>query len=284
MQKIAFVTTCKGRLHHLEQTLPRMLAEHPSQVIVVDYGCPHGAGNWTERNFPEATVVRVADDPEFSAPRARNLGAQAARADWLVFIDADVLIEPGWLSWMSDNLEQGFFYRASPVGKSRDLETYGTVICARADFERAGGYDEAFRGWGGDDDDFYLALKRRGVAERNYPHAYVTAIRHGDDERAGWGDMRDRNQAHAVHQCYLAAKLRFEDARQDDRPLPLELRKQLMAATSGALRDWYAGGAEEPLELCFVLSRGPGRWLPEPLQMQTEVRFVMHVRNRLRTS
>lgn len=45
---IAFVTTCKGRLHQLEQTLPLLLREQPDQVIVVDYECSQQARNWVE--------------------------------------------------------------------------------------------------------------------------------------------------------------------------------------------------------------------------------------------
>ena len=80
MSTIAFVTTCKGRLHHIRQTLPRFLAEKPDEVIVVDYGCPDMAGDWVEENHPAAKVVRVTDDPEFCAARARNMGGRAARA------------------------------------------------------------------------------------------------------------------------------------------------------------------------------------------------------------
>ncbi len=40
--KFSIITTCKGRLEHLKQTLPAMLAQKDSEVIVVDYSCPHG--------------------------------------------------------------------------------------------------------------------------------------------------------------------------------------------------------------------------------------------------
>ena len=43
---LVFVTTCKSRLHHLKETLPRMAAEAGAQCVVVDYGSPDGAGDW----------------------------------------------------------------------------------------------------------------------------------------------------------------------------------------------------------------------------------------------
>ena len=72
MTTIACVITCKGRLHHLKQTLPLIVAMGTSEVIVVDYGCPDGTGDWVEANFPGVTVVRVDDDPGFSPARSRN--------------------------------------------------------------------------------------------------------------------------------------------------------------------------------------------------------------------
>jgi GT2 family glycosyltransferase len=53
-----------------------------------------------ERNVltPHPRVTFVDTKVPVSAPRARNLGIQQARSDMLVFIDADCLATPGWLS------------------------------------------------------------------------------------------------------------------------------------------------------------------------------------------
>ena len=81
--EIAFITTCKGRLKHIQQTLPTMVAENPYEIILVDYGCPQGTGDWAESNYPSVKVVRVNDDPGFCAARARNIGAGHSTAPWL---------------------------------------------------------------------------------------------------------------------------------------------------------------------------------------------------------
>ena len=90
---ISFVTTCKGRLAALKQSLPRMVAQPHAEVIVVDYDCPEGAGAWVAAEHPAARVVQVRDAPMFNIARARNLGAQAARGEWLGFVDADILLD-----------------------------------------------------------------------------------------------------------------------------------------------------------------------------------------------
>ena len=66
---IAFVTTCKGRLHHVRETLPLIAQQAPDEIIVVDYGCPDRVGDWVTANVPQARVVRVDDDPGFSLAR-----------------------------------------------------------------------------------------------------------------------------------------------------------------------------------------------------------------------
>ncbi len=282
MPTIAFVTICKGRLHHIKQTLPRLLAEQPDEVVVVDYGCPDRVADWVEANAPAAKAVRVTDDPGFCAARARNLGAAATRTDWVVFIDADVLVNPGWLSWLHDNLRPGCFYLSDPDG--REPETYGTAICARADFAALAGYDEVFRGWGGEDEDLYQRLRRAGTRQEAYPNAFVEAIKHGDEERAGWSGMQTRAQAQMVNQCYIAAKAIAQSLHGNKRPLPLPVRKQLMSATSRKLQAWFAAGASQPTQLRYLISHGSGDMLSPPYHARSELTFAIRIENRQATT
>lgn len=279
MPTIAFITTCKSRLHHIQQTLPRLLAAQADETIVVDYGCPDKVGDWVEAHHPEATVVRVTDDPGFVTARARNMGGRVATADWLVFIDGDVLVEPGWVTWMRENLEPGRFYRAAPKDGARDPETYGSVILSRADYDGLGGYDEAFEGWGGDDEEIFRGLLRRGLTESEYPSKFVNAIPHGDDERAGWAGMQSRRQAQTVHECYMAAKAKIELVNGPGHIVPLELRKRLMAYTSQELSAWFNGGAKRPLKLRYVISHNYDGWSPPPVEIAAQLKFTLYLRD-----
>src|SRR5690606_12453971 len=111
MGRIAFVTTCKNRLDHLRRTLPTWMAEDPDEIIVVDYGCPQGSGDWVRAHWPQVRVVRVDDDSGFCLSRARNLGAREVTADWICFIDADIVVREGWVTWMRRHLAEGHYYR-----------------------------------------------------------------------------------------------------------------------------------------------------------------------------
>ena len=89
MAFITFVTTCRGRLRHLRETLPTFVRQPDAAVVVVDYSCPEACGDWVEANFPHVEVVRSPDSPRFELSRARNLGAARVRSPWICFIDAD---------------------------------------------------------------------------------------------------------------------------------------------------------------------------------------------------
>ena len=62
-------------------------------------------------------------------------------------------------------LTPGRFCQAEP----RSTETFGTSICAAADFERIGGYDEVIQGWGKEDEDFYARLFLAGIRYASFP-------------------------------------------------------------------------------------------------------------------
>ncbi len=135
MSRIAFVTTCKGRLHHLKQTLPLLLAAGPDQIVVVDYACPDGTADWVKENYPQIDVVRVTDDPGWCLPRARNQGASQVDSGWICFIDADIKIDPSWVVWMQSSLEAGYFYRAAPIEGARDCGCRYKDVCGKPAIE-----------------------------------------------------------------------------------------------------------------------------------------------------
>ncbi|CAL92645.1 Glycosyltransferase [Azoarcus olearius] len=228
MQQIAFVTTSKGRLHHIRETLPRIVGQAPHEIIVVDYGCPDGTAAWVETHYPDVKVLRVDDDPGFCLPRARNLGARLSSARWICFIDADIRIQPGWVEWMRQRLVPGHFYRAAADAKGkRDGETFGTVICERAAFERIGGYDEAFRGWGGEDTDLYARLAAQpGLREAGYPAHFVEPIPHDDGERTQFHEVKRKDTQGRINVAYIRIKQQLLAHHVD--ALSIEVRRALM--------------------------------------------------------
>lgn len=79
---------------YLSRSLPAVceaLASVDGEVLVVDDGSTDGSGDVARR--AGAQVIETGGP--FGAARARNLGAGQARGEILVFVDADVVPEPG---------------------------------------------------------------------------------------------------------------------------------------------------------------------------------------------
>ncbi|BEI35267.1 hypothetical protein PHIN6_07850 [Polynucleobacter sp. HIN6] len=147
-KKLTAITVCKGRLYHLMETLPLLVAmQNDLEVIVVDYGCPDGTGEWVRNYYPQVSVIKINDDAGFNLSRARNAGAKEANTPWLLFIDADVKVASHLSEWSDKNLQVKGYY----VTSSRGTELNGTFFVPKNAFEDVDGYDECYRGWGGVD-------------------------------------------------------------------------------------------------------------------------------------
>jgi len=191
---LSLITTCKNRLPHLKQTLPLMFQQPRAEVVVVDYGCEQGTAAWVKEHYPAAKLVQVNDDPVFSIARARNIGEKNASHEFLCFVDADVKIHLELSRWLESNWNPGSYY----VYPSQNaVELAGFIIIPREQFQKVSGYDEAFRGWGGEDIDLDERLARAGFSKSLMPADSLTSIPHGDELRqlgkdaGGFGSKRE---------------------------------------------------------------------------------------------
>jgi glycosyltransferase involved in cell wall biosynthesis len=202
----SIIVTCKNRLHHLQATLPRLISQSNSEVIVVDYGCEQGTGVWVSSNYPMARLISVTDDPVFCVSRARNIGAKHAIGKFLLFIDADVELMKDLGRWIHDNADEDFSYIEAGL---MDPTLIGTIICSKKAFEQIGGYDEAFRGWSGEDRDLYHRLTIEGFQLRHFEKGSLRGIPHDDDERQlsqDKGGMGNRWDAFTSTRLYMNIK------------------------------------------------------------------------------
>ena len=154
------------------------------EIVVVDNNSVDGTAEVARRCG--ATVIKECVQ---GISRARNAGARSPHGDFLVFVDADVIVPRTTLleiySVMSDPACIGggvdvdyrpkrramrFYLRIwRALGRLTDMVQGATQFCRKSVFEEIGGYDE--RAWIGEDVDFYWALKR--YAKRNDLEACV---------------------------------------------------------------------------------------------------------------
>jgi glycosyltransferase involved in cell wall biosynthesis len=278
MTTISFVTTCKGRLEHIKETLPLIAEQGPDQVIVVDYGCPQKVGDWVEENLSSVSVIRVTDDPGFLLSRARNAGLAACKTDLVCFIDADVKIKPGFVNWLKSHCDRSSFYRAAPVNGELDKETWGTCIVPAAIVSKIGGYDEVFSGWGGEDDDLYHRLRYIGVTEKYYPSKFVEPIRHDEDVRMEQYKEKNKDMHHMINALYMEAKHQVMSVKKFAVHPEKAVRQKLMSQVKDAVDKWIASDWTELPSIKFKV--GGKAWLPEPYVMEKTVSFELNVKKK----
>ncbi|MDP1611091.1 MAG: glycosyltransferase family A protein [Sulfuritalea sp.] len=219
---LSLITTCKGRLRHLEESLPRMLAQPACECIVVDYDCPDRAGDWVAEHHPGVRLVRAVDEPIFRHGHARNLGAAMAAAPWLAFVDADTLLAPDYAREVIAQRVPGHYYRPAPLTP----DVWGNVVCEKSAFALIAGYDEVMRGWGAEDDDLYLRLAHAGCRPATYSGDLVASVAHDTVDRVRFSDIGDRWVSQRAHALYCHIK--FDLMRQAGTvTLPIETRRAI---------------------------------------------------------
>lgn len=220
--QLSLITTCKGRLRHLKESLPRMLAQPACECIVVDYDCPDHASDWVAQRHPSVCLVGAVGEPIFRHAHAKNLGAAMAAAPWLAFVDADTLLAPDYAREVIAQLVPGRYYRPSPLTP----DAWGNVVCEKSVFEMIAGYDEVMRGWGAEDDDLYLRLALAGTQPASYSGTLVASISHDTAHRVRFSDIRDRWVSQRAHALYC--RIKFDLMRQAGKvTLPIETRQAL---------------------------------------------------------
>ena len=153
-----------------------------SEIIVIDNGSTDGTEEYLA-SLPGLSVVR---NPEnLGCAAAWNQGVRASHGDWVVILNNDVIVSPGWLEGLLEFAEEKGMDIVSPAIRegeyNYDIGEYGSGFVRRmgdvsragvADgicfmvrrrvFERIGLFDENFRIGQFEDADFFLRARRAG--------------------------------------------------------------------------------------------------------------------------
>jgi hypothetical protein len=243
-----------GQLAHLARTLGTLVAQRNCSCVVVDYSCPDRCGEWVLANHPSARVVRVGTRTEFHRAQARNLGARAANAPWLCFLDAEIGIAPNFSETILPVLRPGAYYCPDPPLD----DTAGVLVCAREDFERAGGYDEVPASWTEVDDDLRDGLDVDGARRVTFPAALVHTVANHRASGRGPGSIEPALQQ-AVNRVYRI--LKGDTARLRRSALTLPMRRQLYQTVHDVVTAALAEGKPGDLTVRLPYGNVPGGWV-----------------------
>lgn len=204
--RIAFVTTCKGRVNHLSLTLPQNLrdrGEHRDSVFVVlDYNDSEGLSDYIQRehaaDLDAGTLVYYrTDEPErFRMAHAKNMAHRCGLREgaWvLVNLDADNWTGEGFAQYITDKFlaaredREAIFLgtRGNHRGPGDLVQVktppgcFGRIAVTADAFRHSGGYDQVFSGWSPDDKDFAQRLPNLGYSWRQIRPTFLSAIKHG---------------------------------------------------------------------------------------------------------
>ena len=241
----SIITTCKGRLEHLKKSLPTMVAQSCDEVIVVDYSCPEGTGDFVTKNFPSVRLVSVPGQDHFSNWKARNAGAAVATSNVLIFVDADTLLADGAIEWIAAHLPPrtfGFFDSKTSRAFNRDgprvaaNQLKGFQIIPAAAFQRAEGYDEVLEGYAaGADTDLEIRLSMIGLRRRPLDSSIVESVIQHDASSRTAHHAQPIASSYAAGLLYRAAKrVLLKMNRRAE--LPIGMRRNLYRAAAQAAR------------------------------------------------
>ena len=203
----------------IDQTIPHEAYE----IVVVDDGSTdHTATVLREFGAP-VRVVRLPTNRGRSA--ARNAGIRAAGTSLVALVDSDIIVGRDFLSTHLEAhrrhgdgiISRGPVIDVSNVATARDGQlpklvsspaylTTANAALAKDALVRAGLFDEHFPGYGWEDFDLGLRLKRLGVKRIFCPQAVAFHVDPNQDRFDRMGDLLTKEAARAASAVYFYRK------------------------------------------------------------------------------
>jgi len=202
-EAIVFVTTCRGRLGHIRETLPQNLKDNPrGKFVLLDYNDPDPLGEYIREVHHEDLIsgrliyFRNPAPRRFFMGHAKNMAQRLGileGGEITVTLDADNFTGPGFDEFIEEKFaqEDNIFLcpRVVALGSGQTQVRIaprgvaGRLAIRVQDFLKAGGYDENYDTWRGEDVDLVARLRRMGYAARFIDPRFLNAIRHGSGVR-----------------------------------------------------------------------------------------------------
>jgi len=219
---VSYCITCKGRLHHLCETLPANLAAEAGnndvEFVLLDYDSSDGLEAWVRDTLSDEIArgrlvyARHEPAPNFKMAHSKNMAHRLGSGRILCNLDADNLLPTNFSNFLNATFERDpdsvisprkvtivGFLRQRWLDRLLGIRRPGGGICGRiaiskVNFNKVGGYDEGFTAWGTDDIDFLLRARDLGITVRKLPqYVWGDVLDHDDEERVQNLSQKDRS-------------------------------------------------------------------------------------------
>ena len=128
---VTIVVAPRERFSYTRESLESIYehTEYPFELIYVDGGSPKHVKDYIATTAKEKNFQHIRTDFYLSPNHARNLGLRQVKSKYIVFIDNDVAVTPGWLKAMVDCAESTGATVVSPL-VCQFLPLHTEVHCA----------------------------------------------------------------------------------------------------------------------------------------------------------
>ena len=223
--RVAVVIPLHNQLHYTRLCLESIASHtrHDIQLIVIDNASSDGTAEYLAA-LDDVTVIR--NTTNLGCARAWNQGLKAAcGAEWIVILNNDVIVSPGWLTGLLEAATHWQLDIVCPAiregGCHRDLTAYSADFVARMHsairrgaglgicfmvhrrvFADIGGFDEAFHIAQYEDADFFLRARRAhysiGTVGRSFLHHFGAITQRSLSRSHPATPYASKNRAHFI--------------------------------------------------------------------------------------
>lgn len=178
---ISLCIPCMNRAYALKKTMPYTLIEAnsspPVEICVLDYNSQDDLAEFiAEIKVAELakgntiSYYRYTDREYYHLAHAYNLTVMLSAGEYFVIAQTDGVFRYGYINTLRELIAEGCVWMRSRYKK-------GIICCQKKEFVDAGGYDERFEFYGGDDRELESRLTRRVGKPCLVPDGMVGTIR-----------------------------------------------------------------------------------------------------------
>jgi len=106
--QVTLVVVPRERFSHTREALESIYehTDYPFQLVYIDGGSPSHIQSYLEAQAQQKQFQLIRTEYYLTPNRARNLGLQQVKSKYVIFIDNDVVVTPGWLKRLVQSADE----------------------------------------------------------------------------------------------------------------------------------------------------------------------------------